>query len=142
MTIEAARQSDLAGIRWLLKHEKLPVDDVTDELLPHFLVLRDAAGVVGAIALQPLGEVALLRSLVVSVDHRRDGIGRQLVVAAEKLAGDRGLSAIYLLTTTADRYFASHGYRVISRSDAPLAVRNSSQFSQLCPSSAVLMVKP
>lgn len=140
--IEAARPRDLAGIRWLLEFEKLPVDDVTDELLPHFLVLRDVTGVVGAVAVQPLGRFALLRSLVVSEDHRRYGIGRHLVIAAEKLARDRGHSAVYLLTTSAESYFASHGYRVISRADAPAEVRSSSQFSQLCPSSAVLMVKP
>jgi hypothetical protein len=36
----------------------------------------------------------------------------------------------------------ARGYRAIPRSEAPLRIQGSSQFSRLCPSSAVLMVKP
>jgi N-acetylglutamate synthase-like GNAT family acetyltransferase len=84
--IEAARASDLAGVRWLLLYEQLPHEDVSERLLDHFLVYRDDKGVVGAIALEPFGEFVLLRSLVVAADHRREGIGGRLTLAAEAVA--------------------------------------------------------
>lgn len=142
MRIEAARASDLAGIRWLLEYEHLPSEDVSERLLDHFLVCRDQKGVVGAVAIEPFGDLVLLRSLVVAADYRGEGLGRRLAQAAEVLAERRGAKAIYLLTTTAEEFFAARGYRALPRSEAPSQIRGSSQFSSLCPSTAVLMVKP
>lgn len=142
MKVEAARRSDLAGIRWLLEYERLPQEDVTEQLLDHFLVCRDEKGVVGAVALEPFGNLMLLRSLVVAADRRREGLGVRLTLAAEAQAKRTGALAVYLLTTTAERFFAARGYRSISRTEAPLEIQGSSQFSRLCPSTAVLMVKP
>lgn len=141
MRIEAARESDLAGIRWLLEYEHLPSEDVP-ELLDRFLVHRDEKGVVGAVALEPFGNFMLLRSLVVATELRREGLGSRLVRAAELLAERRGSKAIYLLTTTAKDFFAARGYRTLSRTEAPSQIQRSSQFSRLCPSTAILMVKP
>jgi amino-acid N-acetyltransferase len=142
MRIEAARTSDLAGIRWLLRYEQLPDEDVSEQLLEHFLVYRDQKGVVGAVALEPFGEFVLLCSLVVATDCRHDGIGGRLTLAAEALAQRRRASSIYLLTTSAERFFAKRGYRTIPRTEAPIEIHRSSQFSRLCPSTAILMVKP
>lgn len=142
MRIEAARASDLAGIRWLLQYEQLPSEDVSEQLLDHFLVYRDEQGVVGAVALEPFGDLVLLRSLVVAADFRGEGMGGRLAHAAEVLAERRGSKAIYLLTTTAEGFFAARGYRTLPRAEAPLQIQRSSQFSRLCPSTAVLMVKP
>lgn len=142
MRIEAARASDLAGIRWLLEYEYLPSEDVTEQLLSHFLVSRDEKGVIGAVAIEPFGNLVLLRSLVIADEYRGEGLGGRLVHAAEILAERRGSKAIYLLTTTAEKFFAARGYRTLPRTEAPMQIQGSSQFSRLCPSTAVLMVKP
>ena len=142
MRIEAARTSDLAGIRWLLEYEHLPSEDVSERLLDHFLVCRDEKGVVGAVAIEPFGDVVLLRSLVVAPDYRGEGQGGRLTHAAEVFAERRGSRAIYLLTTSAEKFFAARGYRTLPRSEAPSEIQSSTQFSRLCPSTAVLMVKP
>jgi amino-acid N-acetyltransferase len=142
MRVEAARAADLAGIRWLLRYEHLPDEDVSGQLLEYFLVSRDDKGVVGAVALEPFGDFMLLRSLVVSADCRGEGIGNRLMLVAEALADRRRARAIYLLTTTAERFFAKRGYRTIPRIEAPAAIQRSSQFARLCPSTAILMVKP
>jgi N-acetylglutamate synthase-like GNAT family acetyltransferase len=47
-----------------LEYDHLPSEDVSEQLLDHFLVCRDEKGVVGAVALQPFGNLPLLRSLV------------------------------------------------------------------------------
>jgi amino-acid N-acetyltransferase len=142
MRIEAARASDLAGVRWLLRYEQLPDDDVSEQLLEHFMVYRDEIGVVGAVALEPFGEFMLLRSLVVAAEYRKEGIGARLTLVAEAQAERRRAKAVYLLTTTAERFFAKRGYRTIPRADAPNEIQRSSQFTHLCPSTAILMVKP
>jgi amino-acid N-acetyltransferase len=140
--IEGARQSDLANIRWLLSLEGLPSADITEHSLEHFLVYRDAIGIAGAIGLERFDDVALLRSLVVADGHLRRGLGERLVCAAGELARELGVRAIYLLTTTAESYFEALGFRHMKREHAPPAIEHCSEFQSLCPSSAVLMVKP
>jgi len=140
--IERARRTDLANIRWLLNLEGLPSADITEDSLEHFLVYRDAIGIAGVVGLERFDDVALLRSLVVADGHLRQGLGRRLVTAAENLARELGASAIYLLTTTAELYFESLGFRHMKRENAPPAIAHCSEFQSLCPSSAVLMVKP
>lgn len=142
MRVEQARGSDLAGIRWLLECERLPTSDLNEHSLEGFLVCRDGIGVMGAVALEVFESVALLRSLVVDREMRGEGIGSQLTKAAEALARRSGVQSIYLLTTTADEFFRRRGYRIIARCEAPVAIQSTALFSQLCPSSAVLMVKP
>jgi N-acetylglutamate synthase-like GNAT family acetyltransferase len=140
--IEGARRSDLAGIQWLLHLEALPGSDLTEDALAHFLVCRDPIGVVGAVGLEPYGEVVLLRSLVVSSEMQGCGIGHDLVAAAAELAKELGAHMVYLLTTNAARFFESAGFRRVDRVRAPTAIQNTTQFAALCPATAILMVKP
>lgn len=141
-TIEGARRSDLAQIRWLLNAVSLPSTDITEYSLEHFLVYRDAIGVAGVVGLERHGDVALLRSLVVADGYLSRGLGRRLVRCAEELARELGIRRIYLLTTTAELYFESLGFRYVKRESAPPAIEQSAQFKSLCPSTAVLMMKP
>jgi N-acetylglutamate synthase-like GNAT family acetyltransferase len=67
--IKAARSADLSHIQWLLNLQNLPNEDITQAALEHFLVCRDAIGVVGVagvVGLEYYGNVALLRSLVIA----------------------------------------------------------------------------
>jgi amino-acid N-acetyltransferase len=142
MRIGSARRSDLPGIRWLLEYEGLPASDLDESLLERFLVCRDGRDVVAAVGLEVFGQVALLRSLVVDPQLRGRGLGMHLTKAAEALARRSGVESIYLLTTTAEEFFRARGYRIVARSEAPAAIQSTTQFSALCPSTAVLMVKP
>jgi hypothetical protein len=47
----------------------------------------------------------------------------------------------YLLTTSAADFFAHLGYKRVDRGEAPENIRATSEFSQLCPVSSVLMLK-
>jgi amino-acid N-acetyltransferase len=49
--------------------------------------------------------------------------------------------AIYLLTTTAEGFFAQRGYRLSERVTAPLAIAATRQFCGLCPATARFMRK-
>lgn len=141
MPIVPASAADEAEIRRLLEASDLPAADVTPKLLEHFLVLREGTSLVAVAGLEPVGDTALLRSLAVADSLRGGGIGRQMVRAAENLAQERGIRSLYLLTTTAYHYFAALGYQHTPRHFAPVPIRETTQFSSLCPSSSSFMVK-
>lgn len=129
------------AIKQLLLEAQLPVEDITPAHLEHFLGAWSGQSLEGVIGLQPYGSFALLRSLAVRVARRGSGLGSELISAAEHSALQKGVSSIYLLTTTAKPYFEKHGYTQIARESAPLSIRASSQFSSICPTSATAMCK-
>jgi len=133
--------SDLPQIQALLASEGLPASDLDAGSLSTFIVLRDEGNLRGVVGLELHGDIALLRSLVVPKGHRGHGHGEALVDAAEARARVSGVQSIYLLTTTADQFFARRGYRSIPRDAAPDAIRRTTQFAGLCPSSAIVMLK-
>lgn len=141
MNIHSAKQADLPAVRTLLESERLPASDLDEQALDRFLILRDDSGVSGVVGLELYGDVAFLRSLVVAQHERGSGAGSALTQAAERLAAESGVKNVYLLTQTAERFFAARGYSKMDRGDAPKAIQGTTQFSGLCPSSAVLMMK-
>jgi len=130
-----------ARVKALLAESQLPASDLSSGHLEHFFGCGDARLPEGVVGLEIYGAVALLRSLAVAASRRGQGCGRALVAEAERHARSRGVRAIYLLTTTAERFFARLGYRPIDRTDAPEAIRRTQEFSSLCPSSSAFMVK-
>lgn len=105
------------------------------------MVLRSGGGLAGCVALELHGRDALLRSLAVRPQRRAEGFGGRLVEAALRRARRRGVQRLWLLTTTADAYFAARGWRRVDRARAPARLRASSQFAGVCPASAVCMVR-
>ncbi len=110
-------------------------------MLPHFLLARDGDALVGVIGLEPYGRVGLLRSLAVAETERGRGLGIELTRALEQHARDLGVVDLYLLTTTAERFFGKLGYRVVARADVPAAIQGTTEYRDICPSSSVCMVK-
>jgi mannose-6-phosphate isomerase-like protein (cupin superfamily) len=53
----------------------------------------------------------------------------------------RGVRDVYLLTTTAARFFERAGFATIPRDQAPLAICQTTEFRSLCPASATFMGK-
>ncbi len=125
----------------LLEAAGLPTEDLADDKLEHFFLAGDSAAPVGLVGLELFGRVALLRSLVVTPVSRTAGIGRQLVAHAEAYAASRGVRSIYLLTTTAEGFFAARGYSRVDRDTAPAPIRSTREFADLCPSTSAFMVK-
>jgi amino-acid N-acetyltransferase len=114
---------------------------LTADSIGGFLVATDGQDVLGAVALERYGDVGLLRSLVVAPAYKHRGVGRALVHAIEQLARGKGLGSLVLLTETANEFFGALGYQAGKRSDAPPIVQASSEFSFVCPVSAVYMEK-
>jgi amino-acid N-acetyltransferase len=103
--------------------------------------MRDGADLAGVIGLEVFGPVALLRSLAVPLPCRGRGIASRLAHKAEEHARSRGVEAVYLLTTTAEGFFARRSYDRVDRDAVPGAIKATVEFQSLCPASAVCMVR-
>jgi amino-acid N-acetyltransferase len=132
---------DESSVKQLLSESNLPTADITAQHLMHFFGCGHGPGLEGVVGLELYGDVALLRSLAVAPGQRGSGLGSRLVAHAERHAQDQGIKALYLLTTTAEAFFLRHGYARIPRDEAPIAIRNTSEFSGICPASSAFMVK-
>jgi len=137
----AAGAQDLPAVRELLLSAALPIADLVDGTPVSFWLAKSGGSMVGTVALERFGDVAMLRSLAVRPDFHGTGLGKALVRHAEARASAEGIHTLCLLTTTAAGLFDRLGYARISRAAAPEAARNSEEFRSLCPDSAVCMLK-
>ncbi len=135
---QATNQRETIAATLLLA--KLPIEDLP-ETLDNFLVAIENGRLIGVIGLEIYGDYGLLRSLAVLPAHRNKGIAGKLIERLESLAGLKGLKELYLLTETAPEYFASKAFQKISRDEVPDEVKTSSEFSHVCPASAIVMKK-
>jgi amino-acid N-acetyltransferase len=140
LKIAPVRPEDAAAVLRLLEANELPTDGLSDHWHTT-IVARDTDRVVGSAALELYADGALLRSIAVDPAMHRQGLGRELVAAAIRLADEHGVEALYLLTTTADGYFPRFGFSRVTRADVPAGVRQSVEFTSACPSSAIVMWK-
>ena len=84
---------------------------------------------------------ALLRSLAVDADYRNCGVATRLVGNIEDYAKSMDVDTLYLLTLTAETFFEKCGFRRIARDSAPAGIQETTEFKNLCPASAVCMVR-
>ena len=52
-----------------------------------------------------------------------------------------GIRTLYLLTLTAEVYFSAKSFETVERSVVPHGIRDTAEFRDLCPESAVCMRK-
>ena len=133
-------QPALGAVQSLLREVQLPSSDLSAAHLGHFIGCGTEA-LDGVVGLELYPPYALLRSLAVAQGKRGGGIGRALLLQAERYACERGVTELYLLTTTAERFFARAGYERVPREAAPAAIGATREFASLCPTSATFMCK-
>jgi amino-acid N-acetyltransferase len=139
MLIAPLTQNNFSSAIDLIKKNDLHADDISDKT--NLFVMEENNDVIGTVGIELYGDEALLRSLSVDTEKRSLGIGKQLVDFVENYAARQRVSNIYLLTTTAENFFHKKGYAVVSREDVPEIIRTSSEFSKVCPASAIVMKK-
>ena len=83
----------------------------------------------------------MFRSVVVEESTQGEGVGTALCERLERTARGKGIERLYLLTTTAAGFFDRRGYATIDRSESPAAIRETAEFAELCPATAVCMRK-
>lgn len=136
--IDSARPDDLPAICALLERCRLPLAGVGDHLAT-MIVARRGDDIIGTAALELYADGALLRSVAVDPSAQGQGLGKELIDAALRLASVYGRDDVFLLTTTAEKFFPRFGFEVVARDDVPESVRASVEFQSACPASAIVM---
>lgn len=153
LTVEPATPADLPAIRALLEANGLSADGLAEGAELSLVARRRLPGpragndggtasvwtLVGCVGVEPYGRQALLRSLAVTPPLHGAGIGSRLVRAALDRARAGGATEVFLLTTTAERYFRRFGFERVERQAVGGPVTRSAQFAGACPETAVVM---
>ena len=135
-----ARREDMADVRALLESVGLGEEPARDDQFPAFFVLRNEQGLAGSVALEVLGDDAILRALAVHPEARGAGYGWMLADMAVSQARWRGVRRIYLLTESASDFFAAKfGFRVVDRSTLSKLVAASETFTAVKGAGQVAM---
>jgi N-acetylglutamate synthase-like GNAT family acetyltransferase len=141
LTPHPLRDGERAALAAALAKAKLPTEDIESpgRLFWRFET-RDEVPV-GFGGLEVYGEDALLRSLVTLPPVRSRGVGAAMVAALEFEARLHGCRSMWLITTTAADFFARLGYVRCERAVVPPAIRETTEFSTLCPANADVLMK-
>jgi amino-acid N-acetyltransferase len=136
--VRSASKDVLPRVLALLEEASLPTIGVSDHF-DNFFVADYAGSVIGAIGLEVYGDTALLRSAVVSAEHRGLGVGSKLYDVLLEHARSLGVRRLILLTNTAEEYFRRKGFRKLDQESVTGPVTTSVEFTGACPSHAVCM---
>ncbi|MFO0997306.1 MAG: arsenic resistance N-acetyltransferase ArsN2 [Alphaproteobacteria bacterium] len=140
-TIRPLADAEMATLRAALEEADLPTQDL-DGGCKRFFAAVGADGVpLGYAGLEVYGSDALLRSVVVPRSRQRNGIGRALVRGTLDAAARDGVRTIYLLTMTAEGFFANLDFRRTERTAVPAPIAKTREFTTLCPATAVAMAR-
>jgi amino-acid N-acetyltransferase len=140
--IRAAKPGDLARVETALRDADLPLDGLHDQFGDGYAIAESAGQFIGVEGVEVHGDDGLLRSAAVIAAWRGQGVGDALTRDRIEWARRRGLRALYLLTTTAGNYFPRFGFSQADRATAPEAVKQSREFADACPSTALFMALP
>jgi amino-acid N-acetyltransferase len=147
MKTRRARPADVAAIYGLIEHyavEGLLLPRDAGEIrqhFDHFLVLENAGGIVGCVAIEPYGaDLAEIRSLALAPGSRSRGLGGRLLAGAVAEAKRRGIARVFAVTH-APGFFLRYGFESRNRRMLPEKIeRDCLQCPQMktCKLSAVV----
>ncbi|MHA1975488.1 MAG: arsenic resistance N-acetyltransferase ArsN2 [Candidatus Hodarchaeales archaeon] len=137
-TITKTITQDLPEVLALLKLVDLPVEGVKEHFQDFFIIRNDEM-VVGCVGIEIYENTGLLRSLAIHPSSQGKGLGQQMVTRIEEYSTEKELNPIYLLTDTAEKFFLKLDFEIIPREETDSRVKQSIEFTTLCPSSPVMM---
>jgi amino-acid N-acetyltransferase len=138
--IKLASEKDLVEIRDLIKANNLPAEDISEHV-HNFLILEKDHNVIGCIGIEIYNETGLMRSLAVIDSQKGNSFGQLLTQELISYSKSMGIARLYLITTTAEKFFEKFGFNSIPRENADEAIKNTTEYKYLCPESAVVMVR-
>ena len=136
-TIARATDTQRRRVQDLLAAAGLPLDGLDDATTTLF-VAEEGDELAGCAAVERYDEVALLRSVATRPEQRGQGIAAALTEAALADAQRHGARTAYLLTTSAEGYFARHGFHPISRSLADPRLSQSKEWGEVCRTATLM----
>ncbi len=132
--------SDIQKAIELLQSSDLPSSDI-DGKTQKIIVAECKEKLVAVGGIEKLGSLALIRSIAVHPEYRNNGIASEIYHLLEKYARDSSVKELYLITESAKAYFQKLGFLEKDRQAVPHPIKQTSQFTRLCPSSATVMFK-
>jgi N-acetylglutamate synthase-like GNAT family acetyltransferase/protein-tyrosine-phosphatase len=140
-SIGPASGGDLDAIKRLLVGSLLPSRDAGREN-QRFIVACENGRPIGCAGLQVAGQDGLVRSMAVHWTRRNAGLGSRLLrrLLFEAVLG--GVRTLYVVTTTAEDFFAGHGFRKVAAHEVPLELQASEEFTAFVPGGGTVMSRP
>jgi tRNA (guanine37-N1)-methyltransferase len=140
--VRAAAASDAPAAAALLERCDLPVGGLLHHFPGGYAVAEDEAGdVIGVAGIERYEDHGLLRSVAVDERWRGRGLAERLLSDRLSYAERAGIRDVYLLTTTAEKYFTRYRFERITREDLPPEVARSPEAAGICATTAVVMVR-
>ena len=134
-----AQEQDWAAIISLLTSNSLPVEDLGSKI--DLFVWKENEQLLALGGWEKYGKIALLRSVVMSKENAGKGYGKKWVHALLSICRQAGIEDVYLLATTAAGFFQKLDFQIIQRTQVPNSIKQTTEFSSLCPDSAIVMHK-
>lgn len=141
IAIGPASGGDLDAIKQLLGGSLLPSRDVGGAH-QRFIAASERGRIIGCAGLQVAGQNGLVRSMAVHWTRRNAGLGSRL---HERLLFEAVLSdvrTLYVVTSTAEDFFAGHGFRNIAPEAVPPELQASEEFTAFVPGGSKVMSRP
>lgn len=139
VTKEIRTEKEFNDLKAFLRLSQLPYQDIAPGENMFQMYLDEEGKIVASGGIEFYSSYALLRSLAVAEEHRKKSLGREMVNDLLRRARSKSVVEVFLLTETAPAYFRKLGFNDRSRDSVPDAVKISSEFSTVCPASAVCM---
>ncbi len=136
--ISEGRAADLDEVLALLASVDLRSEGVAQQT-NSFLIARENGRLVATAGLEDHGLAGILRSVAVASGYRCRGIAATLVRAIIGRSRAKGHEALYLLTRSAEPFFARFGFVRVEREDVRPAARVSRQFAECACEQSVVM---
>ena len=128
MKVRNAKISDARGIHELVnsyaEQDRMLFRSMADiyENLQTFIVTEIESQVVGCCALEIIwADLAEIKSLAVSENHKKKGIGRNLVIAAVDRAKEIGVLKVFALTLEPN-FFLKLDFEIVEKEALPMKV--------------------
>ncbi len=138
LIIQAAGKKDIKEITGLLNDNKLPTTDIKEDAVQLFVGLFNNK-IIGTVGLERYNQVGLLRSLAVEEAFKNQKVGTMLMDWLFDFCVNEKINELYLLTTTAEKYFLKLGFQRIDRNTVPDPINKTREFKDICPASGVAM---
>lgn len=130
--IVSLQSKHIDEIESLLEQCGLPFADCREQL-ENFIGIFDDQRLLAVGATQSQARTALLRSIAVDPESRGQGLAQRMTRHLLESLRARKVTRVYLLTETAETYFAQFGFRSVDRNSVPEFIKATRQFALLCP---------
>ena len=138
-TIRPARAEDREAVGTLLRASELGEEDLETAFPQGYVVAESGGRIAGVAGIERYGPHVLLRSVAVAASLRGKGVGEALVHDRLAAAEEQGAGDLWLLTTTAERWFPRFGFVRVGREAIPEPLQASAEVSHACPASAAVL---